>query len=594
MKIKNFVDMKITIKYTLIYTLILCASLFYSCEDFLEKEPPGSAAGSVMQSPEGVESLLIGAYSTLQGAGRFGGAMATDWTYGSGASDDCYKGTSSGDQNNFNDVEKYAVLPTNEYMGERWRDCYNGVSRTNQTLSFLWATQAGTNPLPEARAKEIEGEAKFLRAWFHFKATIIFKNIPYILTQEELGEGMLPEQIPNSSEGWDEIETDLKYAIDNLPEESPQGDPGRANKFSATAMLAKVHMYQNELSQAKPLLDNIISSSKFRLVDNYNDNYDMATENNEESIFEIQAGTSGANHSSMLLAGPTMHQAGPAGIGWGFYQPSQNLFEAYQVTEEGLPVLDDEARKALVNDMGIASTAEFHPTDELLDPRVDWTISRRGIDYLGWGICEGRSWIREQPNGGPYMSKKFMHKASNQSLNTNGSGFDNGKNFRAIRFSHILLWRAEIAVEDGELEAARQLVNQIRERAQKSEPVMGRVSTYVFDGRPLEVDWEQPAANYKVEVYPEGADAFSSQDKARKAVRLEQRLEFATEGMRFFDLRRWGIDDEVLNNYIKQDSEFRTFLKGVVYNPNRASYWPLPQSQLDIQQGILSQDPNYK
>src|SRR5690554_1140094 len=170
--------MKNILKYSLICTLLLSISLFYSCEDFLEKEPPGAAAGTVMESPEGVEALLIRAYSTLQGAGRFGGALATDWTYGGGASDDCYKGTSSGDQNNFNEVEQYAVLPTNAYMSERWRDAYNGVARTNQTLSFLWATQVGSNPVEESRAKEIEGEAKFLRAWYHFKATIVFRNIP--------------------------------------------------------------------------------------------------------------------------------------------------------------------------------------------------------------------------------------------------------------------------------------------------------------------------------------------------------------------------------------------------------------------------------
>lgn len=78
-----------------------------------------------------------------------------------------------------------------------------------------------------------------------------------------------------------------------------------------------------------------------------------------------------------------------------------------------------------------------------MDPRVDWTISRRGIDYLGWGICAGSNWIREQANGGPYMTKKFMHLAANKSLQTNGSGFDNNRNFRAYRLAHILLMRAE-------------------------------------------------------------------------------------------------------------------------------------------------------
>ncbi len=565
-----------------------------SCnDDYLVQEPPGSAAGTVMQSPEGVESLLMGTYSTLQGFGRFGGAMATDWTYGGGASDDCYKGTSTGDQNNFNAVERYEVLPTNAYMAERWRDSYNGVARSNQVLTFLWATQEGDNAIPEQRASQIEAEAKFLRAWFHFKATRVFEKIPYVITETELGDEMKPEEIPNDSEGWDEIEGDLQFAIDKLPESKPLGDPGRASKFSAMAVKAHAHLYQNEYSEAKGLLDQIINSGNFQLVENYNDNFDMTTENNQESIFEIQAATSGANHSAMLLAGPTMHQSGPAGLGWGFYQPSQNLFEAFQVTEEGLPVLDVEEREALNHDMGIPSAEEFVPTDHPLDPRVDWTISRRGIDFLGWGICEGMSWIRQQDNGGPYMTKKFMHTKDNQSLNSYGRGFDNGKNFRAYRYGHILLWRAEIAVEENDLDYARQLVNMIRERAKGSKVVMGKVSTTKFDGSPVVVDWEQPAANYKIEPYPAGAAAFSSQELARKAVRLEQRLEFATEGMRFFDLRRWGIDGEVLNKYIAQDVKFRTFLTGAVYNPVEDDYWPLPQAQLDLQD-VLEQDEAYK
>lgn len=573
------------------FTMFLLMMLSCS-EEFLEKEPPGSAAGTVMETPEGVEALLIGAYSDLQGYSRFGGALATDWTYGSGASDDCYKGTSSGDQNNFNAVERYEALPSNAYMSDRWRDCYDGVARTNQVLEFLWATQESENPIEDLRANEIEGEAKFLRAWFHFKATRVFWKIPYVKTTVELGE-TLPEEVPNDSEGWDDIEADLQFAIDNLPETSPLGEPGRATKYAAMAVKAHAHLYQNEFDQAKPLLDNIITNGNYSLVSNFWDNYDMTTENNEESIFEIQAATDGSNHSSILLAGPTMHQAGPAGLGWGFYQPSQNLFEAFQVTDDGLPVLDVEDRAPLAHDMGVASSSEFQPTDHPLDPRVDWTISRRGIDFLGWGICEGASWIRQQSNGGPYMTKKFMHTAENQSLNAFGKGFDNGKNFRAYRYGHVLLWRAEIAVEENDLNYARQLVNEIRERAKNSNVVMGKVSNTKFDGSDIVVDWDQPAANYLIEPYPADADAFSSKENARKAVRLEQRLEFATEGMRFFDLRRWGIDDEVLNAYIEQDSEFRDFLKGASYNPDVDDYWPIPESQLDLQD-VLEQDPDYE
>lgn len=567
--------------------------LCYACsDDFLLKEPPGVASGSVMSSPEGVEALLVGAYSSLQGRSRFGGAMGTDWTYGSGASDDCYKGTSTGDQNNYNAVERYEVLPSNAYMYDRWRDCYDGVARTNLVLEFLRLNQKSDQAIESKRATIIEAEAKFLRAWFHFKATKIFWKIPYVKTTEEHGD-LLPEEVPNDSEGWEEIETDLQWAIDHLPTDPPSGEVGRCTKYAAMAVKAHVHLYQQEYQEAKPLLDTIIQSGQYQLVDNFYDNYDQTTENNIESIFEIQAATSGTNHSAMLLAGPSMHQSGPAGLGWGFYQPSQNLFEAFQVDDNGLPILSVEDRIALANDMGIPSNAEFTPTTHLLDPRVDWTISRRGIDYLGWGICEGASWIRQQDNGGPYMTKKFMQKKENQSLNTFGRGFDNGKNFRAYRYSHILLWRAEVAVEENDLPLARVLVNLIRARAQRSEVVMGKVSTNIFDGRAIEVEWSQPAANYKVEPYPIDSPTFQSQELARTAVRLEIRLEFATEGHRFFDLRRWGIAEKVLNDYIQQDVKFRSFLTGATFDGQKDDYWPIPESQLDIQ-SVLKQDPDYQ
>lgn len=589
--------MKYKMKKIFILTALLMWLFIISCDDFLTKEPFGSAAGTLMETPEGVEAILIGAYNSLNGSNHyrtdFGGAMANDWTYGSVASDDCYKGTSAGDQNDFNYIERYATLPTNLYMEVRWGDCYNGVARANQTLDFLWKTQEGSNPIEANRATVIEAEAKFLRAWFHFKANRIFQKIPYIKTQSELGE-ILPEQVPNDSEGWDDIETDLQYAIDNLPESSPLGEVGRPTKYAAMAVKAHAHLYQNELDLAKPLLDNILNSGKYSLVDNYYDNYDQATENNKESIFEIQSATSQSSHTSNRFGRTVMPHAGPAGIGWGFYQPSQNLFDAFQVSNDGLPILNDNDRVHLATDMGIASDEEFIPTDHLLDPRVDWTIARRGVDFLGWGIMEGMSWIREQSNGGPFMTKKYSLHFKNKSLNEYGNGAENGQNTRAYRLSHVILWRAEIAVEEGELDYARQLVNQIRDRAKRSDVVMGKVANTKFGpGIDIIVDWTKPAANYLIEPYPAGAEAFSTIDNARKAVQLEQRLEFATEGMRFFDLRRWKIDNEVLNNYIKEDIKFRSFLTGAIYDPSK-SYWPLPESQLDLQAGVLKQNPAYE
>ena len=214
-----------------------------------------------------------------------------------------------------------------------------------------------------------------------------------------------------------------------------------------------------------------------------------------------------------------LHQSGPAGVGWGFFQPSQNLVEAFQVDANGLPILDVASRPPVANDMGINSSVDWTPPATTFDPRMDWTVMRRGIDFLGWGICEGESWIREQPNGGPYMTKKYMQTLEEQNTLVEGRGFNNGKNYRALTLGHVLLWRAEVAVSEGDLDMARDLVNQIRNRAKSSDVVMGLCLTTVFDGSPIVVDWNQPAANYDVQPYPGGGVyPFDNTANALKAV----------------------------------------------------------------------------
>ncbi len=569
-----------------------------SCsEDFLTKEPPGVAAGSVMQTPEGVEALLIGVYERTQGSDMFGGALNSDWTYSGGCSDDAYKGTSAGDQSNFNLLERYEALPNNPYLRARWADSYSGVARANVCLEFLWTTQKGPKPLSAARATQVEAEAKCLRAWFHMQANKVFEKIPYITTQTELGDTK-PEEVTNDSPGWDGIEKDLQFAIANLPTTKINNEVGRVTKYAAEAMLAQAYMFQKKLSSAKPLLDDIISSGKFSLAAQFTYNFDCTHENNSESIFELQCSTTATSTSQTMGSGCNFHQKGPASCGgWGFYQPSRNLFDAFQVDDNGLPILDPSAREHLATDMLVGSGEDFTPTQHLLDPRVDWLIARRGVDFLGWGIHPGNDWIREQNNGGPFMTKIFMHTKAEQALCLNGTGFNNPKNFRTYRYASVLLWRAEVAIADNDLELARSYVNMIRNRSKLSTPVMGLcTSTKNLSTNPV-VDYTKPAANYKIEPYPgPGLYPFDTQANALLAVQNETRLEFACTNMRFWDLRRWGILEQTLNAYIADDITFRSFMAGPVahFNATEDDYWPLPQDQIDLQKGVLTQDPAYK
>ena len=585
--------------------LVLICIVFSSCgEDFLTKEPPGVLADPQMRTQRGVEALLTGAYHQLRANSSYNNAMGTDWTFASACSDDAYKGSDASDQAPFNLLERYEALPTNSYMNDRWTACYEGVARSNRVLFFLKAVQEGDEPFNAARATVIEAEAKYLRAYYHFSANRIFKTIPYIRTPDEQ-DRKTPSEIPNTDAGWSGIEEDLAFAIANLPP-SWTGQPGRVTSWAAKTMLAQAYMYQNRLSDAKPILDDIIDNGGFALVNRYFDNYDERTENNSESIFEIQCAVEGSINTSLGLVGPVAPQYGPANFGWGFFQPSHNLFEAHQVDNDGLPVIDPSQRTPLASDMGIEGAASpFTPTDHLLDPRVDWSIGRRGIPFLDWGIFAGSSWIRLQSNGGPYMTKKYIHFNATRAQQA-ANQRSNNRNFRYHRLAHVILWRAEVAVEDGDLELARQLVNQIRRRA-GNQLVMGYVAstTIALNGRDdhtgaeLVIDNSRPAANYLVSEWPQNHPVFSSKETAREAVRLEIRLEFATEGQRFFDLRRWGqssvtpdYDIKVLNDYIAHDIQVRSFMTGAVYT-TKFRYWPIPQSQLDIQPGVLTQDPDY-
>lgn len=95
-----------------------------------------------------------------------------------------------------------------------------------------------------------------------------------------------PAKVSNMIDAWPFIEEDLYYATDNLPE--TQVDVGRPTKYAAMAVLARVHLFQGEYTAAAILLDSIIQSHRYRFVNSYHDNYRIATNNNAESIFEIQ------------------------------------------------------------------------------------------------------------------------------------------------------------------------------------------------------------------------------------------------------------------------------------------------------------------
>nr|WP_319273321.1 RagB/SusD family nutrient uptake outer membrane protein [uncultured Draconibacterium sp.] len=610
-------------KLSILMVVVFLLTMSYSCsEDFLTKEPPGSTSENVFYDATGIDALLIGTYAMVSGSSLWEiswGASIQNWTYGSAASDDAYKGSEITDQTPANDIEHWVVQSTNNYPADKWQWAFGmGVDRANKTIRVINQTEeAGT--ITADQASQFRAQARFLRALFYFEARLVFGD--YLPILDENVED--PTQVTNvNAEGavLKFITDDLAYAASTLP--ASQAQPGRATKYAAMALAARAYLQDLKYSEAEALLDQIIASGEFTLAGDFMDNFNIETNNNEESIFEIQSNVNDINESlnGEMGIGLNWPHGGDIGMCCGFHQPSQNLFNAYKVDENGLPMFDTFNDTDLANDQGVASEDEFVPTDHALDPRVDHTISRRGIPYKDWGINRGANWIRKQADGGPYLpvAKPFFKKSERFSLSTT-TGWQTGinaNNYRYIRYTHIILWKAECAAYRGDLETARTYVNMIRQRAMDSEPVMGKVlinklpasvypwgegstdADYMAGGA---VDWTQPAANYQIGLYTSFADA----NEAMEAVQWEQRLELATEGFRFFDLRRWdGLPNkiggksmaEILNDFASGDQRVRTSaagMSGFTFS-DADKYMPIPQSQLDQQVGILEQRPEYK
>ena len=574
-------------KHILIGCLTL-TSVLYSCQkSFLEKAPLGTLDESTLASKAGVEGLLIGAYSQLNGFGGAGGGFystPSNWAFGGVASDDAYKGSDAGDQSvEANPIENHTVNSTNSPVASKWAAMYDGIGRANATIRVV----ALATGISEDDKKKILGQARFLRGVYHFELKKIFNMVPFV--DETITYAAGNYKVPNDKDIWSNIQADFKFAADNLPSTFPEA--GRANQWAAKSYLAKTLMFQKKFAEAKVVLDDVIANGvntkgiKYALVTKFADNFNAETENNSESIFQVQYSVndgSGGNKSAWgdVLNFPYNNGSNdmPGGC-CGFYQPTQNLVNAYRVNAAGLPFLTTFNDASLKSDQGLKSTDAFTPSTDPVDSRLDYTAGRRGIPYLDWGPHPGQKWTRDQSNGGPYSPLKNVYYKRQEKSLTDASFWTNGvvaSNYSMIRFADVLLWSAEAEVEVGSLEKARTLVNLVRARA-------ANPASWV-PGSP---------ATYSVGLYA----SFPSQDVARTAVRFERRLELAMEGHRFFDLVRWGIAATTLNAYIAKEKSLRQYLQAATFVAGKSEYFPIPQGEIDQSQvngaPTLKQNPGY-
>ena len=585
-----------------LYMLGVVALMTASCNEdrFLDLKPQGSLNEDIMTSTEGADLLVNAAYAALGGPEGQSWSVwchpTSNWTYGEVRSDNAYKGGGGvGDLNEVHRMETFDMDATNGFLDSKWYHLYCSVQRCNSALRVL---NAATDEQVNGRVSRI-AEMKVLRAHYYFELSRLFNKIPYFDENVEISQ--YPD-IPNNEFTRDEILSMLAKEMLDAAELLPasQSEVGRIHKYIALAYAAKIKLYQayqqdetthavtsinkELLREVVSLCDQVTASNCYGLLDDFQGLDLVANENGKESVFAIQYSMNDGTESagrinwSNLLNSPG--GGSPYG-GDGFFLPSQDLINAYQTDANGLPDFNYQSKSdyswAVLNN-GVYTLQNTTPN---VDPRLDFVVGRPTITWKTYPDkpCEG--WVRDKETYGYNCAKRFWVSPESSDMFNGWPWGASQLNWQIIRYADILLWKAEALIELNEgngLETARDLINQIRNRA--------RNSAYVKDFN----DHSKYAANYLVNPYP--ADVWN-QDYARQALRWETRLEKALEGERFFDLVRWGIVETTMNKYITAESDNRIYYANAHFTGGKDEYYPVPNNQYGFSGGKYVQNPGY-
>lgn len=406
-----------------------------------------------------------------------------------------------------------------------WQTLFVGVFRANQVIANV--PNINMDPILKAR---VIGEAKFLRALFYFNLTLYYGRPPLILTPSQ------PTDKPanaTTAEAYAQVAKDLNEAIPSLPTSYTGIDLGRATKGAAYALLGKTYLQQKQYQPAADAFAWLVTgpgSSIYSLTKNYRDNFLPSTENNSESVFEVQFSENLAestdddtNESRQSNTGTSIAQFfAPQPIGYG----------------------DGGARRWMINEFLQETT-----TTGAQDPRLAASLLFDNADPAGPTATQvyGQSWAKRY---GLNNKSVYFRKLLNDSYKTS-EGFRSPNNYRLIRYADVLLMYAECLNGLNKTAEAYQYVDRVRGRA-------GLATLSVA----------KPGLN---------------QQQFLDQLKHERETELCGEAWRWADLLRWGDLSPALAS---RDADFATFVVG------KNEYYPIPQSDIDLNQN-LTQNPGF-
>ena len=536
-------------------TLLLCTS----CDNLLDQAPYGAFTADQLDD-QSVEGLLAAAYAGLN-AHYFGNNEAfagpsTNWIFDV-RSDDAYKGGGAVTMEaNIHQLEIGVINSDNVSLENKWQNDFYGITRVHKAMKALDEIE------DISHREQMMGELTILRSWFYFDMVRIFKHVPYFHYTDD------PSAVRNDVYTQDSImrmlQKDLAVAYETMEEESLS--PARFNRYTAAALMAEIRAQISDWPNVEKYAEIVIQSGRYELYPNYLDMSKIENDNLYESIIALQCVVTSdfgqVNWSNLLNT--TYSEGNLYGTGDDFFIASQNLADCFRTDANGLPYLDESLAPS---GDGNRMNGGYRGN---MDPRVDFTMARLGLPFRGHLYT--RRWCRAYDTYGEFSGKKWLVEPENDQMVRGFPWGASNLNFIFLRYADIILLYAEALIEQNKnLDVARQYINMIREKAARS------VDPYYSP-----VDVNPMISTYKVGEY---LSAGWTQDYARKAVRMERRLELAMEGHRWFDLCRWGIAVETMNEYYRTESELRSYLRGASLSPENV-YMPTPIDEVRTADGL--------
>lgn len=484
--------------------LLLCLLVVLpSCKDILTEEPTSFLTpGTFPANEKDAIAATNAAYSRLYGS-------IISFYYAFTPSDVSFQG-----RHNTRPVSYFTNLTSlNGDAVVMWQQNYQGIARANTVIGLVPEVDMNT----DLRARLV-AEAKFLRAFYYFELVRVYGGVPIIDRVLSGPDELIGVTRNTVDEVYVLIEQDLTDAMAVLPDEYPDGDKGRATKWAAASMLAKVHMTQQDFRPADDLLQQVINSGKFGLAADY------------ESLFGEQA----------------EHQLLPDKDG---NLVNENVFDIQWKQDERGDFIQNWVGS---RDVEVGGTTAIGGGWENMLPTQDFLLmfeegdKRKAISYvteLDGNVLESP----RTPGAGP-ITGKYLNRNGTPPKNNNG-----GQNTYLFRYSDILLLRAETENELNGPDNAYPFINEVRDRA-------GLAALENLD-----------------------------QEGMRQAIRKERATELSFEGHRKWDLLRWGIFVPTIRNTIEPAME--------IPRNNIQEFhvlMPVPQREIDISNGTITQNPGYE